>query len=529
MFLLDRKVNNPSFLPLCVHAYFRKEDWFCTFEFLYHPYYWIKEFACLYISTPPQSDILAKKRQKKKEIAPHMSHSSSSLDVEKPSVSACDWKIGQWNISPNHLWQLLCDEDSMRDSDSNRSVVCTYLPDGVRLRLQPMDHGRWQDDQFHSKLRIPLASSVSADSVRRNQGLILFFEGKAREGIAVALSTNPQFVSKETVEVQLGAAGNTSTIVQCRGARQDKSSVVSIPSRVCHEKAWIPYWICVHQSTIYVGVGNIPGQDCIGYWRAQDNGDDNLDDDWAKLIYVGFGNVSTTAQSSVMIQKVLLTAIPPLLPERLAAIGSIDDLPIQVVQSEDSEQFQRLLQEYKRECLRRKARAEKFGTTYHQPSPEAFLPWSEAKRLRQNPEKGFITGLDLMSAAETAKRQARQARFGIVTTTTEFCADSQPELDQTKEPSEKVKVNDAIATEQTLDTRQAWDKEDLLRPQRRDPPESFWKQKPCPSTENQQLLATAIIKDPSAPVSLVEEKLHLSAIDWAAFKQIRNKDIMVRH
>lgn len=90
-----------------------------------------------------------------------------------------------------------------------------------------------------------------------------------------------------------------------------------------------------------------------------------------------------------------------------------------------------------------------------------------------------------------------------------------------------------------LPVYQAWDKEELLRPQRSDPPPSLWNTPPPEGEQlqnkNSQKEGAEEKQDESekmadsevtAPVSWTPEKIHMFSIDWAAFKQIRNKDIM---
>jgi hypothetical protein len=428
-----------------------------------------------------------------------------SREIEKASASACDWRSGNINASPDQQWQLCSGEQE-------GSVACTYLDDAVSLRLSPMEQrGRWKDANFHSKLQIP--------NHPNQQGLVLLFQAKARESIAIALSPDADFVKSQMYEIQLGAVGNTTTTIQRRVSQHNNGPYVSVPSRVCHDKAWIPYWICMWQAKVYVGVGNVPGQECIGvlddseYWNTQEREEE--EEKKKPIQYVGFGNMAKGAKGGghhpLMIQKVLLTNVPPMLPEKLASLP--DDLPVVVVNSDDSDNVKRLMEEYKQECRLRKARAEKFGTGYKEPPPDAFLPWSQAKRMRENPEKGFITGLDLMDPAEVAKREARKARFGVMST-------DHGDAKEKETPDAEMETS---STPTGLPVIQTWDKEAMLRPQRNDPPESLWNQPPAEMTQAVDDFAM----EPPKPVTLVPEKIHLFAIDWAAFKQIRNKDIMV--
>eukprot|EP00934_Nitzschia_sp_Nitz4_P000253 Nitzschia sp. Nitz4//scaffold43_size134323//72769//74284//NITZ4_003304-RA/size134323-processed-gene-0.53-mRNA-1//-1//CDS//3329551963//253//frame0 len=190
-----------------------------------------------------------------------------------------------------------------------------------------------------------------------------------------------------------------------------------------------------------------------------------------------------------------------------------------------------VMEDYEKECQKRKARAEKFGTTYVPPKLEDFLPWTEVKRIKDQADSnpGFASGIDMMDSEEVAKREARQARFGVE-----------------KTPAEGEEGVEEKATETeakpALPVSQAWDKEAMLRPLRADPPQSLWMRPQAASEEVQEEETRDAPADPPAqptseetpapqeaeqpPPTWVPEKLHLSAIDWAAFKQIRNKDIM---
>ena len=444
-----------------------------------------------------------------------------SREIEKLSVSACDWRSGNLNAAPDQLWQLCSGEQE-------GSIPCTYLDNDVSLRLFPMK--RWKDVDFHSKLQIPAAPNHQG-------GLVLVFQAQARESIAIALSPDADLVRGKMYEIQLGAVGNTTTIIQRRGMPQQQGPrvSVSIPSRVCHGKAWISYWICMWERKVYVGVGHVPGQECIGvlddseYWKkTQEEEEDGEKEDTKRqpIQYVGFGNMAKFGgyqKNPLMIQKVFLTNVPPMLVEKLVSLP-VDDLPIVVVNNSDDNssevEVKRLMEEYKQECRVRKARAEKFGTGYKEPAPDAFLPWSQAKRLRENPEKGFVTGLDLMDPAEVAKQEARKARFGAMVITDDGGGDTKEDT----ATNSYAEMGTSTSTPKGLPLIQTWDKEEMLRPQRNDPPESHWKHPPADATP--QVINAFAMEQPK-PVTLVPEKIHLFAIDWAAFKQIRNKDIMV--
>lgn len=202
------------------------------------------------------------------------------------------------------------------------------------------------------------------------------------------------------------------------------------------------------------------------------------------------------------------------------------------------------MEEYEKECEKRKARADKFGTAYVEPKLEDYLPWTEVKRMRMQAEqptsKGFATGIDIMDSEELAKQEARKARFSKMISSedkhdgkageTKTTTEETPESEST-EPTMK---EDPKALD--LPVSACWDKEEMLRPQRSDPPSSLWikpledasKPEEESSSEEKRDAAVDDSKESSSTeeVTWVPEKIHLFAIDWAAFKQIRNKDLM---
>lgn len=403
----------------------------------------------------------------------------------------------------------------------------------MSLHLSPSKNHRfqWNDTNFHSSLLQKMWSSNS---------LMLLFQAKARESISVALSPVADYSKELFYEIQFGAVGNTTTNIR-RKQNKKQQQHVSIPSRVCKDESWISYWVCLQEQKVYAGMGEIPGENCIGVLeekqqpevtkveKEQDGGGDDskvveeneesnmdavvatpTDTTLPTIQYVGLGNCARGPKSQALsVQKVVLTTISPTVADKLRDLP--EDLPTVVVDDEEGREMIKLMEEYRKECEIRKSRAEKFGTQYKQPARDEFIPWSKAKRLRENPEKGFITGIDLMDSDEVAKREARKARFGVVDNTD---GDNEKE-DEEGEGKKKGK---------DLPVSEAWDKEAMLRPQRKDPPSSMWNQPPSESSMEER---DNFAMEQPEPTTLVPEKIHLFAIDWAAFKQIRNKDIMV--
>jgi len=192
-----------------------------------------------------------------------------------------------------------------------------------------------------------------------------------------------------------------------------------------------------------------------------------------------------------------------------------------------------LLVEYEKERKKAKLRAEKFGIPYTEPPPDAFLKWSEARRLRANPERGFITGIDTFSAEEVAKAKERKERFAREERKRKGL-DPEGDNDEGEEDGEEGEeamdddVDDVAEWEKTkrdpLPIEQAWENWKLVKQFRVDPPVSL----------NVNAAASAAAeggeetKEEFIPRNdaVVPTKIHIFSIDWAPFKQIRTDDLM---
>ena len=400
--------------------------------------------------------------------------------------------------------------------------------------------------------------------------------------------------SSTRYEIVLGANKNTATMIRRsivvnnsdktkRSSKTESSSLVTIPSRVCRgfgvntnrittedddndDICWTSYWVCLSNSKLYVGMGRIPGKECFCVMekleeekreQEEENPSAATENTVATPLpirYVGIGNDTKQHNaSSTEVRNLVVTNIPPCLESLLKELPSQDELPIVCLPpaassssmdiDEDAEtlELKRYMEQYRDECLVRKRRAQKYGTQYKEQPMKDFLPWTMTKRLLLSKQlnqqtttsssSGFVAGdIDFLDPKEVSKREARLARFAAATameTKTDGDGDESEAIeDGTAEmtPTLAAPITDGLAVEQ------AWDKESILRPVRRDPPPYLWKE--CPS--NAETIET--FKNPPDPFAMydettkaatwIEDKLHVSAIDWAAFKQIGNEDLL---
>lgn len=329
-----------------------------------------------------------------------------------------------------------------------------------------------------------------------------------RDCVAVALSPDSSFQLGKTYVVHFGADGNVSTVIRRRLATGTEAVDVTFPSRVCQERAWVSYWIAMLPTgKLYVGTGKLVGKQCIGC--LDDSLYHQLRPGQDAVRFVGLGNSALGRNARPLkMRHVCVTSVPTYLQPLLQSLPT--DLPL-VTLEEDNDETKALMEEYQKECQKNRARSLKFGIPYKE--PQNFLQWSQARRLRANPEKGFITGMDILTPEELDKQEARKARFGLV----------EKKRKGVEEDGEEEAMEEDI---EAISIIQAWDNEPLVRHHRTDPPMSLYVNPP-PSEEKREE-TEEFAMDGSLEATLVPEKIHICSIDWAAFKQIRTDDIMVR-
>lgn len=469
--------------------------------------------------------------------------------AETTSVHNSTYHTGWIRISPDSPWQVVA-HSADANSEGENVLPCTYLDLATQIHMQRGDRlkkypksFRWNKDvNFNESLRLP------AEGVASKKGILVLFEAMASEGVAVALSPEAGFQRGSTLEIVFGAVGNTKTTILKKG--KESNSQFSAPCRVCQEGTWNSFWVCLWQGKTYAGVGNSPGEKCLAILKDEepkapnndnDEGEnkDNTDESaiqadtedtnktsstkTAHIRYVGIGNAAQQGRP-IKIRNVYVTPVPSFVADQLEITTDSSTMDVLMEQQEDIDD--EALKEYQDQCRKAKARAEKFGIEYKEPDLAAVVPWSQARKLRANPQKGFITGIDVLNPGELAKQEARKARFGVVNSK-KRSAEDDDKAEVSGEDGDKEAEKEI--PQEALPAIQAWDNEELVRFQRVDPPSALWKNPPegegteagGESTAEKDEFAMETDKPTLAP-----ERIHVFSIDWSAFKQIRTEDLM---
>ncbi|KAL7542916.1 hypothetical protein ACHAXR_012358 [Thalassiosira sp. AJA248-18] len=468
---------------------------------------------------------------------------SSAGDNDFSSVQIHPDKMADYAAGGTSSESIMTEGD---DVNGTKLVKCQMLAAGTSIRVAPMERscGGWAAEHFHEHLRLPEGSPAG-------KGMVIMLEAMGRECIAVALSPYHAYELGKTYVVHLGANGNLQTVLRRHMSYQECVDC-TFPCRVCAEDTWIPYWIVLQGGKLSAGVGRMPGKNCIG----------TLDDSMYNMLrsgvdavkYVGIGNSALQRSArDLRVRGVMVSTIPPHFG--LEGIPIEESKFVNILEMgyggqnggggaggdgaapTDAE----LLAEYEKERAKARARAEKFGIEYKEPPPDAFLKWSEARRLRANPERGFITGIDTFSAPEKAKADARKERFarderkrkgldpdgdddGMKVGGGEGGGDGE-------EAMEDDGVDDVAEWEKTkkdpLPINQAWENWKLVKQFRVDPPAGLLVGNgdgmgDLPLSENGGEVKEFIPRN----VVIVPTKIHIFSIDWAPFKQIRTDDLM---
>lgn len=303
-------------------------------------------------------------------------------------------------------------------------------------------------------------------------------------------------------------------------------------------------------------MGKVPGKNCIG----------SMDDSMYNMLrsgvdavrYVGIGNSALQRNArDVRVRNVMVMSIPTqfgLGGIPMEENGFVNILEMGSEGGDGSGQQYgptdaELLAEYEKERAKAKARAAKFGIEYKEPAPDAFMKWSEARRLRANPERGFITGIDTFSTEEKAKADARKERFARDERKRKEMhnpdgVDEERE-DGDDDMEQEEGVDDVAEWEKTkrdpLAIEQAWDNWEQVKQFRVDPPsskggdvaevrlsDSFSNDVWHGHGNEDAAMDKSEDKEDFIPKTVTEvpTKIHVFSIDWACFKQIRTDDLM---
>jgi len=485
--------------------------------------------------------------------------SHHGTEIERYSLSACTVLTNKYtalqkdetnnndNNNTTDQWNWIDDSSASLDPAAATTVPTTKLSNTTSIRIAPMEWncGGWAEEHFHEQLKLPPSSSNTP-----SKGIIVKLEAKARECVAVALSPQPYFVLGKSYAIHIGAASNLQTVIRRRLMSQTEAVDITMPTpKICSNEKYVSFWIILQSNgQLSVGIGKNPGKNCVAtlddsMYHALRSGVDAVK-------YVGLGN-STLGRKArdLKVRKVQVMSIPscfensviPLTQyDPLARTSNDDEMNGNGHDNDVAKEDSALWAEYQKECEKAKVRAKKFNVEYKQPPLDAFFKWSEARRLRANPERGFITGLDIMSNEEKEKAGKRKERFEEEDRTNKAIAnnnntedgngDGNGEDDDEMEGNNIEEDNDQVGKKrEPLPLEQAWDNLDLVKDLRVDPPPHLQdgSKEPAISMNNDDN-NTMNDEDECTTTAAVHvpEKIHLFAIDWAAFKQIRTDDIM---
>lgn len=361
--------------------------------------------------------------------------------------------------------------------------------------------------------------------------MVITLEAMARECVAVALSPQPSFQLGKTYVIHIGASSNLQTVIRRRLPNGTEAVDVSVSSpHICSQEKFVKYWIMLQNNgQVSVGIGSKPGKNCIA--QMDDSLYHALRSGVDAVKFVGLGNSALGRKSRDL--KVRNVRVMPI-PDCFQAFGGIPISNDATSLSDDDQdgkaKDQELWQDYEKECAKAQRRAVKFGIEYKQPAPDAFFKWSEARRLRANPEKGFITGMDIMSKEEKEKAKKRKQRFEEEDRKNKAAMGMDDGENDNENNNDGIE-DDNMEDEEQIQSRnkreplaleQAWDNEELVGDMRADPPEYLYLK-----DDGGENAETVMDDDNTAgKIVLVPTKIHLFAIDWAAFKQIRTDDIL---
>ena len=474
------------------------------------------------------------------------------------TVASCEFESGYLDPSQKDNGAILVATTRKPTTSASSSLPCEYSSPTTVVRLNVMDRTkqgvRWTSDHFHPQLKQATAAATeSAGGV----GVGCCFQAMARESLFVTFSPTPHYAGQGKMWIaEFGSDGNTRTTLR-HGSR-----IVRPLGRIAtSERAWKDYWVCLLTSgggkeKFLAGYGIVPGENCVAVLDAKGEHPSNSSTSQPSTeeeqrerpdeseptpadgslappstravdtLFLGFGNGGGDIRSTgtpLSIRHIRFFPLPESWNERLLSATPTPLAGAAALNggASDAASSDALLQEYQRECDKQRARARKFGLEYQEPPLTAFAAWSEARRLQLNPKEGFVTGIDLLSAEERAKQEARQRRFagggggGGGESATSAANDVSPAAPGAEDIT-------TTSPERTIVVEEAWDNDDKAHQFRIDPPRNLWKLSLNSETND----AEDDVLDEDNPATFAEEKIHMFSIDWAPFKQIRTNDIM---
>uniref|UniRef100_A0A7S2L9J9 Farnesoic acid O-methyl transferase domain-containing protein n=2 Tax=Leptocylindrus danicus TaxID=163516 RepID=A0A7S2L9J9_9STRA len=495
---------------------------------------------------------------------------------ESNTCSACTFET--INGKSIQLWtKKSADEENSDDMNMYEATTveiseAVIMKPSTILRVAPMGMQDWQSTHFCTDL------GVSTGQSRGN--MVIQLEAQARECLAIALSPTPDFKFGCTYVCHFGASANLCTVIR-RRLNHEEHVDASFPSTVCNRNEWQSYWVVIQGGVLKCGVGDVIGKNVV--CELDDSLYNQLRSGLDAVKFVGIGNSTVDRHSpqSLKVRNVCVFAAPVEMKVRQFPAAAFISLS-ESANNEDDKMMAELMKEYAQEVSKARARAAKFGIAFKEPAPDAFMSWSEAKRLRSNTGSGFVTGIDITTEEERQKQQARRERFGLTNTKKkrnlrddedngdedgEIDDDGSDDIDAAEnddddDDDDGYKEDDLVVS---VDVSQAWDNEKMLRRHRADPyvpadavGEDGNDMTEEPSTTDavsggedtgnddaaiENFSSDEVLEDENGDdtegggddaemdvyaveATPVPEKIHLQCLDWSAFKQIRSPDIM---
>ncbi|GLE00927.1 hypothetical protein PINS_up009724 [Pythium insidiosum] len=267
------------------------------------------------------------------------------------------------------------------------------------------------------------ASVSAAMTPDRHAGdaLVVTFEATAKEDLRVGFAARGS--SQWRYEIALGFSGNTEVAVRkCVGAGRELELAKVFSGRTVATTAPVAYWVVLHGATLALGVGATVGRDTV--IRCVDPKADERSGLLADVQQLAF----TTWHQGASVKRLTHAVVDA---AAAAAIRELEQLTPRVIVRGDPLGHEDLLSDEQRGAFERELevaqrRVARFGGELVVPDVKKFLDPKVIRRLQRTggTEHGFATGLDVLSAAETEKREARMKRFNTPQFAVEFSTDA---------------------------------------------------------------------------------------------------------